>query len=424
MNLLHLVVSLIAALQINHGIVRAALNESDSSRMISDLITSRGFIHEPHYVTTQDGYILGIHRMINPFSKKYIPGKPKPILLQCGLLCSGSEFLDNSDSGFLNESMIASRHELHSIDFQSEGSNLGFLLANLGFDVWFFHPRGNVYSRNHTTLNPDSDKSYWEFTWDQMATIDLPATFEHIIEYTGQTSVGYIGYSQGGTTIFGLLAEQPEYSAKIVPIIAIAPAVRLDNYAGLPFQSIIETPLVMNYVMNRGGECFGFMGDKQTKICEENPIMKVVCNFIAFNLLTVNKAQVDPDRVSVFISHIPSGTSCWDILHLVQLMKNKNFAKFDFGRAKNLIKYNSTSPPLYDLSKVVSNDLYLVHSIGDHSADPADITLLKSLLTSVPNIYDHVIEDKTFDHLDYFMSKHTGTLVNGPIAQMLDKYNP
>lgn len=192
-------------------------------------------------------------------------------------------------------------------------------------------------------------------------------------------AVGYIGYSQGGTTIFGLLSERPEYSANVIPIINIAPAVRLDNYAGLPFQSVIETPLVMNYVMSRGGECFGH---KQFSFCEESPIMKLVCNFVTYNLLSINKAQVDPNRIPVFMSHIPSGTSCWDILHLVQLMKNKNFAKFDLGKTKNLIKYNSTTPPLYDLGKVVSNDMYLIRSIGDHSADPADIELLKSLLTS------------------------------------------
>ncbi|XP_015784270.1 lysosomal acid lipase/cholesteryl ester hydrolase [Tetranychus urticae] len=417
MTLLLIVISFIGVL---HGSVHATQNSSDVGLTIGDLITSRGFIHEPHYVTTRDGYILGIHRMINPLSRKYIAGKPKPIILQCGLLCSGSEFLDNSDSGYLNETMIAYRHVLNMIDFESEGNNLGFLLANLGFDVWFFHPRGNMYSRNHTTLDPDSDKSYWQFTWDQMALIDLPATFELIMNQTEQT-VGYIGYSQGGTTIFGLLSEWPEYSANVVPIINIAPAVRLDNYAGLPYQSILESPLVMNYVMNRGGECFG---RQQFSFCEESPIMKIVCNFVTFNLLSINKNQVDPDRIPVFMSHIPSGTSCWDILHLVQLIKNKNFAKFDFGKTKNLIKYNSTSPPLYDLGKVVTNDLYLVHSIGDHSADPADITLLKSLLTSVPTIYDHVIQEKTFDHLDYFMSKNIGTLVNGPIARMLDKYNP
>lgn len=198
-------------------------------------------------------------------------------------------------------------------------------------------------------------------------------------------SIGYIGYSQGGTTIYALLADRPNYSSKVVPIISIAPAVRLDNYHGLSYQIILETPLVMSYIKSRGGECFGFMQETFLQKCNESYLFKLICNFITYDLLSMNKAQVDPDRVNVIISHLPSGTSCWNILHLLQVMVNKSFAKFDYGSLDNLIKYNSTSPPVYNLSKVQSDDMYIVSSIGDHSADQKDIAILKSLLTSGKN---------------------------------------
>ena len=40
-------------------------------------------------------------------------------------------------------------------------------MADLGFDVWVGNTRGNTYSRNHITLDPDVDKrQFWDYEWD------------------------------------------------------------------------------------------------------------------------------------------------------------------------------------------------------------------------------------------------------------------
>lgn len=136
-------------------------SDLDSKRMIPDLIRSRGFKYEVHNVTTKDGYILGTYRIVNPVARANLKSVDlKPVLIQCGLLCSGSEFLDNSVGGDLNGEILKNRSNLNQIDFAKHGNNLGFILANLGYDVWFFHPRGNYYSRTHKTLNPDKSKIF------------------------------------------------------------------------------------------------------------------------------------------------------------------------------------------------------------------------------------------------------------------------
>jgi len=39
------------------------------------------------------------------------------------------------------------------------------MLANAGYDIWLGNNRGNKHSRHHQTLNPDKDKSFWNFTY-------------------------------------------------------------------------------------------------------------------------------------------------------------------------------------------------------------------------------------------------------------------
>ena len=81
------------------------------------------------------------------------------------------------------------------------------MLANRGFDVWMGNNRGNKHSRNHTKLNPDKDKAFWDFTFQHMADFDLPAAFRYIAGQT-QQKINYIGHSQGTMQMHVTLAKQ------------------------------------------------------------------------------------------------------------------------------------------------------------------------------------------------------------------------
>ena len=39
--------------------------------------------------------------------------------------------------------------------------------------MWLTNSRGNTFSRNHTTLKPSADKEFWNYTFDDMGTLQL-----------------------------------------------------------------------------------------------------------------------------------------------------------------------------------------------------------------------------------------------------------
>ena len=79
----------------------------------TDLIESQGFTSETHFVTTDDGYILGVHRI--PGS-----GSRSPVVL----------YLHGYESS--------------SADLVLRGEDsLGVMMATRGYDVWMINFRGN-----------------------------------------------------------------------------------------------------------------------------------------------------------------------------------------------------------------------------------------------------------------------------------------
>jgi predicted alpha/beta hydrolase len=71
----------------------------------------------------------------------------------------------------------------------------GLILARAGFDVWLGNNRGNYFSKSHVHFTPDQ-KEFWEWDWEEMGTLDLPAMIDYILITTDQYKLrAYIGHS-------------------------------------------------------------------------------------------------------------------------------------------------------------------------------------------------------------------------------------
>jgi lysosomal acid lipase/cholesteryl ester hydrolase len=377
---------LTSAIQRHRFTARKNLGDDPEEYMDTpQLIEYYGYPAETHTVTTDDGYILTLHRI--PHGIDSTTTSTTPVFIQHGLLSSSFDFVANGPA-----------------------ESLGFMLADQGYDVWFGNFRGNTYSRAHTTLDPDTDESFWEFSWDEMAEHDLKYFVDYVIETTGVDAFPYIGHSMGTSTMFALLSESKEYNNKITGFYAMAPVVFMSHVTSplallAPFSGIAE---VLAELLGIGeflpsDALMEFLGDT---LCEAAPV--VACENILFVICGYDVDQMNATRLPVYMAHTPAGTSVNTIVKYGQLIESGNFAKFDYGLVENLVKYGSISPPEWDLSKITV-PVYLFWSQNDVFADPTDVSLLTPKLDTLKLKYEVPLAE--FTHLDFQWAMQANTLI-------------
>lgn len=119
---------------------------------------------------------------------------------------------------------------------------LGYRLVDEGYDVWLGNARGNRYSTNHTEYKPYGSlinrAKFWAFSWHEVGYYDLPASIDYILDQTGQSKLQYISHSQGGTSLFVMLSERPEYNDRVEIAHTMAPAVFMSHCGSPPLRAI------------------------------------------------------------------------------------------------------------------------------------------------------------------------------------------
>ncbi|XP_067005698.2 lipase 1 [Anabrus simplex] len=354
--------------------------------------SEEGYQLETHYVTTEDGYILGQHR---------IPGKKgsPPILLQHGLASM-------SDSW---------------IFFHRNNRSIAYYLADLGYDVWMGNCRGNVYSRNHTTQEP-SDPKFWLFSWHEVGMYDLPSTIDYILQTTGHSKLFYLGHSMGVSASYVLLSMRPEYNDKIRLVISLSPPVLFNSNSAMLTTTIknrniykVLVDVTNTYEMTPYSErtiaLIYF-------VCRDGAVTQRMCQ----NLVTEVSGKSDgfsSTELPLIVLAMQGGHSAFSAWHFVQLVKSRRFQQWDFGPEKNMIVYGSHHPPEYDLKKITA-PVSIHYGETDHLVSPADALHVSEVL---PNLVEaRRVPSKLFNHNDFIGHKKVRELLYDHLANILKKY--
>lgn len=241
--------------------------EEDARLTTPELLRKYGYPAEEHFVTTEDGYILGVHRVPNP-------GKPA-VLVMHGMLSSSVDYV-----------------------IMGPGIALAYFLHDQGYDVWMGNCRGNRYSLGHTHLDPTDGGEFWMFSWHELGTRDLPALIDYVIDQTGQPRIQYIGHSQGTTIFWVLCSERPDYNDKILAMHAMAPAAFMHNTLS-PFARwlaifLTSTEMALQYL----GQYYFAPNDEAAieggfRDCEDGAPNQQMCANVIFLIAGFNTVEMN-----------------------------------------------------------------------------------------------------------------------------------
>ncbi|XP_029167695.1 lipase 1-like [Nylanderia fulva] len=355
------------------------------------MIKRTGYPAEAHVITTEDGYLLTLHRI--PGGKNSLP-----VLLQHGLVSSSAAWI-----------------------VLGKGKALAYLLADQGYDVWLGNFRGNVYSRAHISLSP-SNSTFWDFSYHEMGIYDLPAMITFITNMTSQPLHAYIGHSMGTTSFYIMASKRPEIARMVQKMISLAPLAFKNHMKSviryfLPFFSELQK---MMEVLFRGE----FLRRDWTKFfanfCNQSLTTQEFCVEMMFLIYGYNSEQFNYTLLPLIMKHDPAGSSVKTLLHYIQTFQSRKFREYDYGREKNLMMYNSVEPPDYDLSEIMV-PIALLYANNDLVADPVDVKRLSRLLPNVIDLYE--IPLPNFNHVDFVWAKDAPKLVYERVFTIITEEN-
>ncbi|XP_061386645.1 lipase 3-like [Musca vetustissima] len=295
---------------------------------------------------------------------------------------------------------------------------LAFELVDKGYDVWLGNARGNAYGERHVKMT-SNDRRFWRFSWHEIGTIDLPSMIDYILKETQQSSLHYVGHSQGCTIMLVLLSTHPEYNSRLKSVHLLAPAAYMANVRAPLFQLLVpifvrspiisellgDIPLLQIPLLHQ------LLGLEQCRTGVANP---EYCSSLLFMVAGGYSRYLNHD---IYATH-PSPSSTHQAIHYVQLKISGRFRQYDFGREGNILQYNHTAPPEYPLENINPKfPLHLYYSDYDELATRKDIEKLSKLLGN--RSVDHYIDLKEFAHIDFIWANNIHEVINRPILEIM-----
>lgn len=175
-------------------------------------------------------------------------------------------------------------------------------------------------------MDADKDLQYWDFSFDDFGTKDLPLLVDLILRETGTDKIYYVCHSMGCAAYLTGLVNVPDLNDKIKAGFLMAPSAYYGNVYNPTFTlfpPILGTPL-QHIVFRLFGGTFSaepnaiqtFLGLTPEKICSWKYIRCGICDNFLFALYGADPQQLNYTDLPNIIKKVAGQHSSQNILSL------------------------------------------------------------------------------------------------------------
>jgi len=371
--------------------------EPDLERDFIEMVVSKGYNVEEHFVQTKDGFILGLHRML---PKKGIDGERA----NNGSSSKGVVFFQH---GFMQNS--------EAFIVRGPGKSLPYILVDLGYDVWLGNTRGNKYSYKHINLSPKEDK-FWDFCVDDLAMFDIPAMISYVLNTTGVATVSYVGFSQGTAQAFAAFSCNAKLASKINLFVALAPSTRVKELRN-PICAALATSKPQLLYLIFGKKTLLAFSLFWRKVLTYELYARLIDHMMYF-LFGWTCENIEASEKPLLYSHLYSYSSVKCMVHWFQITASKRFQMYDdnikvttCGEAS---RWRSYALPCYHPSQIKCP---MALFCGDRDTVPDTEWLLRQV---PPHTFVH--REESYEHLDFLWARNAPDRIYPKVVDLIEKH--
>ncbi|KAG4399076.1 hypothetical protein GLYMA_08G167700v4 [Glycine max] len=162
--------------------------------------------------------------------------------------------------------------------------------------------------------------AYWDWSWDELASYDLPAFVQYVYNHTGQR-IHYAGHSLG--TLMALASFcQGQVVNMLRSAALLSPIAHMNQITSL-LTKIAADAFLANDIYWLGLREFVPNGDVAAKFAKD---LCHILNFDCSNLMSLFAGPnccINSSTIDVFLDHEPPPTATKNLVHLSQTMEGK-----------------------------------------------------------------------------------------------------